>query len=125
MKKLTNGKGADYVFVTVGSAEAAEQNFSLIRRQGTSVFMGIASMTSVRAMPPMYQLVANELRILTCQMGSIRLSVDALWLIELSQQERLKLDEIITGRYPLKKINEAIENMDCGKALKNVIMFGQ
>jgi Zn-dependent alcohol dehydrogenase len=33
------------------------------------------------------------------------------------------LDELITNRYPLDKINEAIESVEKGQALRNVIVF--
>jgi Zn-dependent alcohol dehydrogenase len=36
---------------------------------------------------------------------------------------RLKLDELITARYPLDEINEAIDTMEQGKVLRNVIVF--
>jgi S-(hydroxymethyl)glutathione dehydrogenase / alcohol dehydrogenase len=35
----------------------------------------------------------------------------------------LKLDELITGRYPLEKINEAVESVVKGEALRNVIVM--
>ena len=44
-------------------------------------------------------------------------------LVELYQAGRLKLDELITARYPLEQINEAIEAMERGEALRNVIVF--
>jgi S-(hydroxymethyl)glutathione dehydrogenase / alcohol dehydrogenase len=45
-------------------------------------------------------------------------------LIDLYRQGRLKLEELISGRYPLDQINEAIESMERGEALRNVIMLG-
>jgi Zn-dependent alcohol dehydrogenase len=56
-------------------------------------------------------------------MGSTRLSVDVPRLVALYQQGRLRLDELITARYPLERINEAIESMERGEALRNVIVF--
>ena len=56
-------------------------------------------------------------------MGSARLSVDVPRLVALYQAGRLKLDELITGRYPLEQINEAIESVKKGEALRNVIIF--
>jgi S-(hydroxymethyl)glutathione dehydrogenase/alcohol dehydrogenase len=50
--------------------------------------------------------------------------VDIPHLISLYQNGRLKLDEIITARYPLERINEAIESTEKGEALRNVITFG-
>jgi Zn-dependent alcohol dehydrogenase len=44
-------------------------------------------------------------------------------MVELYQQKRLKLDELISGRYPLEKINEAVDSVRRGEALRNVIVF--
>lgn len=35
----------------------------------------------------------------------------------------LGVDELITKRYPLEQINEAIESVEKGEALRNVIVF--
>ena len=43
--------------------------------------------------------------------------------MELYQHGRLKLEELITSRYPLERINEAIAAMETGEALRNVIVF--
>jgi Zn-dependent alcohol dehydrogenase len=62
-------------------------------------------------------------RILGSRMGSTRLRVDIPKLVELYRQGRLKLDELITGRYPLEEINDAIAGVTKAQALRNVIMF--
>lgn len=56
-------------------------------------------------------------------MGSSELNVDVPWLIRLYQEGRLKLDELITARYTLDQINEAIKATEHGDALRNVIVF--
>jgi len=56
-------------------------------------------------------------------MGSTRLLVDVPRLVDLYREGRLKLDELITGRYPLAQINAAIDSMARGEALRNVITF--
>jgi Zn-dependent alcohol dehydrogenase len=56
-------------------------------------------------------------------MGSTRLTVDIPWYVSLYQQGRLKLDELISGRYPLEQINEAIVDVKQGEALRNIIVF--
>ncbi|MFB3046054.1 MAG: zinc-binding dehydrogenase, partial [Acidiferrobacterales bacterium] len=65
----------------------------------------------------------NGQRILGSKMGSTRLRVDVPKLVELYQQDRLKLDELITNRYPLEDINEAIASVNRAEALRNVIVF--
>jgi Zn-dependent alcohol dehydrogenase len=64
-----------------------------------------------------------EQRLLGSKMGSTRLKTDIPWYISLYQQDRLKLDELISGRYPLEQINEAIADVSKGDALRNVIVF--
>ena len=57
-------------------------------------------------------------------MGSTRLSVDVPHLVDLYQHQRLKLDELISARYPLEQINEAIESTEKGGALRNQFYVG-
>ena len=56
-------------------------------------------------------------------MGSSNIHVDLPRLVEMYKQGRLKLDELVTGRYPLDQINEAIAAVNRGEALRNVIIF--
>jgi Zn-dependent alcohol dehydrogenase len=56
-------------------------------------------------------------------MGSARLDVDVPKLVELYREGRLKLDELITGRFPLEQINEAVTSVKAGRSLRNVIVF--
>ncbi len=122
VRALTGGRGADYVFVTVGSAKAIEQGLGLLRRAGTLVAVGMpasGAKTEIEAAD-----FANEgQRLLGSKMGSTRLGVDVPKLVELYRQGRLKLDELITARYPLAEINEAIAAVKRAEALRNVIVF--
>jgi S-(hydroxymethyl)glutathione dehydrogenase / alcohol dehydrogenase len=56
-------------------------------------------------------------------MESTRLRVDVPWLVDLYQKGRLKLDELITGRFSIEQINEAIELTERGEAIRNVIIW--
>ena len=44
-------------------------------------------------------------------------------MVDLYQQGRLKLDELISGRWSLDQINEAIADTKTGVARRNVIVF--
>ena len=72
---------------------------------------------------PVGRLVMGERKVVGSFMGSTRLSVDIPKLVALYQNGKLKLDELITARYPLEQINEAIEVMEKGEALRNLIIF--
>lgn len=122
VKNLTGSRGVDFAIVTVGSVAAGESALGLIRRGGAVVIAGMPHVDA--ALPvPVYRLVGSGRRILGSSMGSTRLSVDVPRLVALYQQGRLKLDELISARYPLERINEAIEEMETGRVLRNVIVF--
>jgi Zn-dependent alcohol dehydrogenase len=122
VQALTGGRGVDYAFVTVGSPVAVAQALTLIRRGGSLVLVGIPDDKATHPLL-LAQSVWKEQRILSSSMGSTRLSVQVPQLVELYRQGRLKLDELISRRYPLEEINEAIAAMERGEALRNVIVF--
>jgi len=122
VKELTSGRGADYVFVTVGSAAAVAQALSLTRKRGSVIIVGMPA-PGATASFQVNPFVRGEQRIIGSFMGSTRVGVSVPRLIDLYQHGRLKLDELITGRYPLDRINEAIEAVEKGQALRNVIVF--
>jgi S-(hydroxymethyl)glutathione dehydrogenase/alcohol dehydrogenase len=122
VKKLTSGRGAEYVFITVGSVAAIRQGFTMSGRRGMTVIVGIPSRKDSPALSP-FEFIGTE-RVLTgCNMGSTNMRVHIPLLIELYRAGKLKLDELITGRYPLERVNEAIESVERGEALRNVIVF--
>lgn len=122
VRELTQGRGADAVFVTVGSTAAMDLGLKLVRKAGTVGLVGIPE-SSARLPLNVESLVLGGRGVVGCFMGATRPAVDIPRLVDLYQNGRLKLDELITARYPLERINEAIEAMERGEALRNVIMF--
>ena len=122
VRALTGGRGADYVFVTVGAKAAFDQAFGLASPAGAIVLVGMPETGVMTEMDPGTVAALNQ-RILGSKMGSSRIQVDIPYLVSLYRQGRLKLDELITGRYPLEEINEAIASVKSGEALRNVIVF--
>ena len=49
--------------------------------------------------------------------------VDYLPLIEMVEQGKIKLEPLITGEYPLDKINEALDELRNGRALRSIIVL--
>jgi Zn-dependent alcohol dehydrogenase len=106
----------------VGSGKAMTQGLSLIRRGGTYVQVGMPAY-GVKLEVETADFAGDAQRILGSKMGSIRPQVDIPRLVSLYQQGRLKLDELITKRYKLEDINEAIASVKRGEALRNVLVF--
>ena len=122
IRTLTQGRGADYVFVSVGNIQAMLQGFELLRRAGTLV---VAGMTGVGEKLPLeaIDIGDNAVRIMGSKMGSTDLKRDMPQWIRHYQDGKLKLDELITDRYPLDRINEAVEAVRKGNVMRNVIVF--
>jgi S-(hydroxymethyl)glutathione dehydrogenase / alcohol dehydrogenase len=122
VRKLTKGKGADYVFVTVGNVNAIKQGFSMSGTRGTTVIIGLPQMTDILSLSP-FDFILSERTLTGGFMGSSNLKIDIPNLITLYKAGSLKLDELISGRYPLDKINEAVQSSEKGEVIRNVIMF--
>ncbi len=120
--QLTGGRKADAVFVTVGASGAAEQGASLMKRNGATVLVGMPPDGVTATIDPGWLAAAGQ-RILGSKMGSARPLIDVPKIVALYGEGRLKLDQLISGRYKLEAINEAVASSRSGAALRNVIVF--
>ena len=122
VRAANGGRGVDYVFVTVGAPGAFRQAPALLAKGGAMVIVGMPPVGTVLEYEPM-NMADGSYRYLGSSMGQTDVRRDIPWLVELYQQGRLKLDELVTGRWPLAKINEAIADTAAGHARRNVIVF--
>lgn len=119
---LTGGRNVDHVIVTVGSDAATQQALQMVRPAGTVTLVGMPP-ESLRTQLAVRMFAFNGIRLLGSFMGATRLQIDVPRLIDHYLHGKIKLDELITARYPLDQINEAIHSMERGEALWNVIVF--
>ena len=89
---------------------------------GAAVIVGIPASDVMTAFDP-ETVAALGHRIWARRWARRASSFDVPTLVDLYRQGRLKLDELISGRYPLEEINAAIASVKRGEALRNVIMF--
>ena len=66
VRELTEGRGADYVFVAAGSPRAVEQGMALLRRAGTLVVVGMAA-EGVKAALEMVDIADNAFRVMAAR----------------------------------------------------------
>ncbi len=119
---LSQGRGVDYLFVTVGAKSAIEQSLGMLARGGTAVIVGMPA-SGVMAQYDPGEFAAAGQSIIGSKMGSASVSRDIPELVKLYQAGSLKLDELISGRYALEDINDAIASVQRGEALRNVVIF--
>jgi NDMA-dependent alcohol dehydrogenase len=121
VKKITAG-GPDYAFECVGSGELAAIAYRAIRRGGLAVVVGVAKpsdSTVIRTMT----LPFEEKTITGSYFGSCVPRVDFPRLLALYMAGRLKLEELITRRYPIAEAPQAFADLQAGKNARGVIVF--
>lgn len=116
------GRGADAVLVTVGVAQAYDEAPRYLARGGNVVMVGMPHFGQNSTYSPLIMADAGQ-NILGTKMGDVVIKRDIPWMIDLYKQGRLKLDELISNRWTLEQINEAIADTKSGAARRNVILF--
>jgi Zn-dependent alcohol dehydrogenase len=122
VKRLTGGRGADIVLVTVGARQAYQTAPQYLCVGGTMVMVGMPPSGEKVTYEPVMVAASSHIMI-GSNMGDTMLSRDIPYLIELYKQGKLKLDELVSRRYALEEINEAIADTLAGNARRNVIVF--
>jgi Zn-dependent alcohol dehydrogenase len=120
--KLTGARRADMVVVTAGTTAAAEQGLTLLRRAGTLVLVGMPPSGVTSRLDP-GQVAHDGQHIVGSKVGSARPQIDVPRLLSLYRDGRLKLDELVSNRYAIDDINDAIASAARGDAIRNVITF--
>jgi Zn-dependent alcohol dehydrogenase len=126
--ELTNG-GADYCFDAIGIAETMEQILAATRpgepgfsSGGTAVMVGVPHYTT----PPVLNMrdFLAEKHYIGSNGGSGRPERDFPLYVSWFKDGMLPLDELVTRRYRLEEINEAVRALDAGEVLgRSIIVF--
>ncbi|HET6795189.1 MAG TPA: Zn-dependent alcohol dehydrogenase [Acidimicrobiales bacterium] len=122
VQELTGG-GVHHAFEAIGLAQTAAQAFAMARRGGSATIIGMIPLGEQVTLPGA-QFLSGK-RIQGSVMGSNRFRVDMPRYVELYMQGRLKLDELISARIELGKINDAFAAMKAGSVARSVIVFDQ
>ena len=120
--KAAMGRGADAVIVTVGAIPAYDQAPRYLGNGGKVIMVGMPHSGAMSSYEPV-MLAATSQGMIGSKMGDVVIQRDIPWMVDLYEQGRLKLDELISGRWSLEQINEAIADTKTGAARRNVIVF--
>jgi S-(hydroxymethyl)glutathione dehydrogenase / alcohol dehydrogenase len=120
--RLTNGRMADAIFVTVGAIPAYDQALRLLGRGGMVYAVGMPHAGAKADYEPVI-LAAMGQGMKGTKMGDTVLARDIPWMVDMYAQGRLQLDTLISRRWRLDQINEAIADTKTGHARRNVIML--
>lgn len=120
--EITGGRGADKVLVTVGAKRAIDSAQGFAGKGGTVVVVGMPSSDTRGDYDP-GTLAAWGQKLIGTKMGNTVINRDIPELLSLYEAGRYQLDRLISGQFRLEDINQALDEVRSGKAIKNVIVF--
>ncbi len=118
---LTDG-GADYSFECVGNVELMRQALECCHRGwGVSVIVGVAGAgQEIKTRP--FQLVTGRVWKGTA-FGGARGRTDVPKIVDWYMEGKINIDDLITHKLPLNRINEAFDLMHSGDSIRSVITY--
>jgi S-(hydroxymethyl)glutathione dehydrogenase/alcohol dehydrogenase len=119
-QNITGGEGFDYVFEVVGKSATARTAYETTRRGGTLCVVGAGAMDDFLQLN-MFELFFDEKKILPSMYGGGDVLQSYERAIALWRAGRIDLESLITHRVPLAEINEALDQMRTGSALRTCI----
>lgn len=121
----TNGQGADVVIMTPGVNDADQLSaaYGMVAKGGTLVLVGVTPATFTDLQVPVLDLIMANKAIKGSLYGSANPQHEIGNLISMYRAGQLRLDEMITRRYPLADLNTAFADMFAGEVIRGVLTF--
>lgn len=119
VQALTNGLGADVVLELSGAVPAVPEGIQLARRGGRYLVMGQLGSHEATIRPSLITL--KHLSIFGTFSADIRHYWKALDFIR-QTRDKFDFDAMISNRYPIGQINEAMHNMQAFKEIKPLVL---
>lgn len=122
IRELTAGRGADFVFDSVGSPATLTTALTASKKGGTVVVTGLSRVDAQGAIA-MFPFVMQEKRLIGSVYGSGQPRRDIPHLVSLFEEGKLKLRELVARTYPLSGINDALHALESSDGARGVITF--
>lgn len=118
--RITGGEGFDYVFEVVGKSATTQTAYEMTRRGGSVVVVGAGALDDNYSIN-MFSLFFDEKKILPSMYGGGDVLRSYERTIALWRAGRVDLAGLITHRVHLAEINDALDQMRTGVALRTCI----
>jgi NDMA-dependent alcohol dehydrogenase len=121
--ELTDGRGVDVAFEVIGLKDTVQQAFTMARRGGQAIIVGVPKMEQTMEIPIAMELLVNEKQVRGSWYGSSDVQRDVPHLISLYKDGALKLDELVSRTIGLDGINDAFRAMEAGEVARSVVDY--
>jgi S-(hydroxymethyl)glutathione dehydrogenase/alcohol dehydrogenase len=119
--QLTDG-GADYSFECIGNTTTMRQALECCHKGwGQSIIIGVAAAGQEIATRP-FQLVTGR-QWKGSAFGGARGRTDVPKIVDWYMEGKIRIDELITHRLPLERINEGFDLMERGESIRSVVVY--
>jgi S-(hydroxymethyl)glutathione dehydrogenase/alcohol dehydrogenase len=119
--QLTDG-GADYSFECIGNTTTMRQALECCHKGwGVSTIIGVAGAGQEISTRP-FQLVTGRVW-KGSAFGGARGRTDVPRIVDWYMDGKLRIDELITHKLPLERINEGFELMERGESIRSVVVY--
>lgn len=119
--KLTQG-GVDFCIESAGRTETIEQGFALIRKGGGKLLFASHPPESETIRLAPHDLISGK-QIAGSWGGAAHADRDVPRLHALFSQLAIPLDALLTKRYRLEQINEALDDLEAGRVFRPLIVM--
>jgi Zn-dependent alcohol dehydrogenase len=123
VKRITNGYGADHALVAVAGPGIKRMALNMTAGYGQCVIVGHELPENEMMGDVCYMEFLAGKRITGSVMGGVTLRRDIPKYMDMYRRGMIDIDGLLTRRYPLDSIKEALEDSLSG-ALKNVVVIG-
>ena len=119
---LTGGRGVDYAFEASGHPAAAKQAYTLVRRGGTLVLVGLQPPDATAPWGMRDQLLSGK-RVVGSLYGGAQVRRDFPRLVRLVEAGLLDLGAMVTRRLTLDQVNEGLDLVESGEVIRSVMVM--
>jgi S-(hydroxymethyl)glutathione dehydrogenase/alcohol dehydrogenase len=125
VKEITWGVMADRVVLTPGVVppDLIMVAMMLVRKGGTCVLTGMTKLTDIMVPLILPDMVSSSKTLKGVLYGEMNPREAMPRLLSMYEAGTIKLDELVTAKYKLDDINEAMRDLRAGRNIRGVIVF--
>lgn len=119
--QLTDG-GADYSFECIGNTKVMRQALECTHKGwGQSIIIGVAEAGAEISTRPFQLVTGREWK--GSAFGGARGRTDVPKIVDWYMEGKINIDDLITHKLPLERINEGFDLMKSGESIRSVVEF--
>lgn len=121
---LTNGRGIDHAFESVGHPSVMQQALQVLSPGGTLTFVGAAARDATFVFHPR-AFLSKQQTMRGCIYGSVRPAIDFPLFVEWYMNGMLRLDELLSETIGIEQLPDKFKKADSTGAIRTVVKFGE